>query len=157
MTWRPLELNAVCILSRSSNFQRILKSLCLPETWIPLGIFSRFEFFSVSASVLSEWNYGPIWFLWPPPAGFWSFQQASLCPSNFPICHCLPPRSTQHGVGGGSVQEEGLTRDFPGNFKPALCLKAICVTPPLEKGKPHLEVIYLVIAHYLQLISRRAS
>ena len=100
-----------------------------------------------------------MWFPGPPLAGSWSFQQASLCSSNSPICSDLPLRFTQSSIeGGGPIQEGGLTRDFPSNLKPVLCLKAIYVPPPLKKkGKPHLEVIYLVIAHYLQLTSIRAS
>lgn len=33
------------------------------------------------------------------------------------------------------MQEEGFARDFPSNLKPALCLKAIYVPPPLKKRK----------------------
>lgn len=72
------------------------------------------------------------------------------------VTACL---SDSPGPGRGDpLQEEVFTRDFPSIWKPDLCLKAIYV-PPLfkKKGKPHLEVIYLVIAHYLQLISIRAS
>lgn len=160
VTRSSLQVNALCILSRSSNFHWISKSPFLPDTWVPLGTVSLFYInwdFLVTASVLSDWNYGPVWFPWPSLAWSRSFQQASLCSCHSPICYRLPWRFTRPSIAGGPGQEEGFTRDFPSNLKPALCLKAICVTPPLKKGKPHLEVIYLIIAHYLQLISIRAS
>lgn len=110
VTWRSLELSAVCFLSTSFNFHWISKSPFLPGTWVPLGIvsFSYKLRFGVSASALSEGKHGPMWLPWLPLAWSWGSQQASLCASNAPICHRLPPRLTQRSVGrpsaGGRVQ-----------------------------------------------------
>lgn len=83
-----------------------------------------------------------------------------MCSRTSPICYRLPGRFTKpsaRGVGGAQCRRK-VSQETSLAIESLLHASKPFMFPlPSKKGKPHLEVIYLVIAHYLQLISIKAS
>lgn len=76
------------------------------------------------------------------------------------VTTCLgdSPGPVQGGGGAGTQCRRKVSQETSLAIESLLHASKPFMFPlPSKKGKPHLEVIYLVIAHYLQLISIRAS